>query len=74
MLFFYPLDYTFVCPTEIGTFSDKANKFHDVNCEVVVVSVDSHFIHLAWIITSKKNGSLGHMNITLLPDLTEQIS
>nr|Q9Z0V6.2 RecName: Full=Thioredoxin-dependent peroxide reductase, mitochondrial; AltName: Full=PRx III; AltName: Full=Peroxiredoxin-3; Short=PRX-3; AltName: Full=Thioredoxin-dependent peroxiredoxin 3; Flags: Precursor [Rattus norvegicus] len=74
VLFFYPLDFTFVCPTEIVAFSDKANEFHDVNCEVVAVSVDSHFSHLAWINTPRKNGGLGHMNITLLSDLTKQIS
>lgn len=45
---------TFVCPTEIIAFSDKANEFHDVNCEVVAVSVDSHFCHLAWINTPRK--------------------
>uniref|UniRef100_H0XUT8 Thioredoxin-dependent peroxide reductase, mitochondrial n=1 Tax=Otolemur garnettii TaxID=30611 RepID=H0XUT8_OTOGA len=66
--------YTFVCPTEIVAFSDKANEFHDVNCEVVGVSVDSHFTHLAWINTPRKNGGLGHMNIALLSDLTKQIS
>ncbi|XP_040847958.1 thioredoxin-dependent peroxide reductase, mitochondrial isoform X1 [Ochotona curzoniae] len=74
VLFFYPLDFTFVCPTEIVAFSDKANEFHDVNCEVVAVSVDSHFSHLAWINTPRKNGGLGHMNIALLSDLTKQIS
>lgn len=74
VLFFYPLDFTFVCPTEIVAFSDKANEFHDANCEVVAVSVDSHFCHLAWINTPRKSGGLGHMNIMLLSDLTKQIS
>ncbi|XP_053164964.1 thioredoxin-dependent peroxide reductase, mitochondrial [Hemicordylus capensis] len=74
VLFFYPLDFTFVCPTEIVAFSDKANEFHDVNCEVVAVSVDSHFCHLAWINTPRKSGGLGNMNIPLLSDLTKQIS
>ncbi|XP_032705711.1 thioredoxin-dependent peroxide reductase, mitochondrial-like [Lontra canadensis] len=74
VLFFYPLDFTFVCPTEIVAFSDKANEFHNVNCEVVAVSVDSHFTHLAWVNTPRKNGSLGHMNIALLSDLNKQIS
>lgn len=45
---------TFVCPTEIISFSDKANEFHDINCEVVGVSVDSHFTHLAWTNTPRK--------------------
>ncbi|XP_055976954.1 thioredoxin-dependent peroxide reductase, mitochondrial [Sorex fumeus] len=74
VLFFYPLDFTFVCPTEIVAFSDKANEFRDVNCEVVAVSVDSHFCHLAWINTPRKSGGLGPMNIMLLSDLTKQIS
>ncbi|XP_075906207.1 thioredoxin-dependent peroxide reductase, mitochondrial isoform X1 [Nelusetta ayraudi] len=74
VLFFYPLDFTFVCPTEIISFSDKANEFHDVNCEVVGVSVDSHFTHLAWINTPRKAGGLGHIHIPLLSDLNKQIS
>ncbi|XP_073337497.1 thioredoxin-dependent peroxide reductase, mitochondrial [Pagrus major] len=74
VLFFYPLDFTFVCPTEIISFSDKASEFHDVNCEVVGVSVDSHFTHLAWINTPRKTGGLGHIHIPLLSDLNKQIS
>ncbi|KAJ8250161.1 hypothetical protein COCON_G00220830 [Conger conger] len=74
VLFFYPLDFTFVCPTEIIAFSDKASEFHDVNCEVVGVSVDSHFTHLAWINTPRKNGGLGKLNIPLLADLNKQVS
>ncbi|XP_047459076.1 thioredoxin-dependent peroxide reductase, mitochondrial [Mugil cephalus] len=74
VLFFYPLDFTFVCPTEIISFSDKANEFRDVNCAVVGVSVDSHFTHLAWTNTSRKAGGLGKIHIPLLSDLTKQIS
>ncbi|XP_037540594.1 thioredoxin-dependent peroxide reductase, mitochondrial [Nematolebias whitei] len=74
VLFFYPLDFTFVCPTEIISFSDKANEFHDVNCEVVGVSVDSHFTHLAWTNTPRKAGGLGQIHIPLLSDLNKQIS
>ncbi|XP_006630529.1 thioredoxin-dependent peroxide reductase, mitochondrial [Lepisosteus oculatus] len=74
VLFFYPLDFTFVCPTEIIAFSDKASEFHDVNCEVVGVSVDSHFTHLAWTNTARKSGGLGHVNIPLLSDLNKQVS
>ncbi|PKU37112.1 thioredoxin-dependent peroxide hypothetical protein [Limosa lapponica baueri] len=65
---------TFVCPTEIVAFSNKANEFRDVNCDVVAVSVDSHFCHLAWINTPRKSGGLGKMNIPVLSDLTKQIS
>ncbi|KAM4591742.1 thioredoxin-dependent peroxide reductase, mitochondrial [Odontesthes bonariensis] len=74
VLFFYPLDFTFVCPTEIISFSDKASEFHDINCEVVGVSVDSHFTHLAWINTPRKTGGLGNIHIPLLSDLNKQIS
>ncbi|CAN8215886.1 unnamed protein product [Coccothraustes coccothraustes] len=74
VLFFYPLDFTFVCPTEIVAFSNKAKEFRDVNCEVVAVSVDSHFTHLAWINTPRKSGGLGKMNIPVLSDLTKEIS
>ncbi|KAG2462872.1 PRDX3 protein, partial [Polypterus senegalus] len=74
VLFFYPLDFTFVCPTEIIAFSEKAKEFRDVNCEVVGVSVDSHFTHLAWINTPRKSGGLGSMNIPLLSDLNKTIS
>ncbi|KAF7669945.1 hypothetical protein LDENG_00115230 [Lucifuga dentata] len=74
VLFFYPLDFTFVCPTEIISFSDKASEFHDINCEVVGVSVDSHFTHLAWINTPRKVGGLGNIHIPLLSDLNKQIS
>ncbi|XP_057703937.1 thioredoxin-dependent peroxide reductase, mitochondrial [Corythoichthys intestinalis] len=74
VLFFYPLDFTFVCPTEIISFSDKASEFHDINCEVVGVSVDSHFTHLAWINTPRKAGGLGSIHIPLLADLNKQIS
>uniref|UniRef100_A0A803VSI9 Thioredoxin-dependent peroxide reductase, mitochondrial n=1 Tax=Ficedula albicollis TaxID=59894 RepID=A0A803VSI9_FICAL len=74
VLFFYPLDFTFVCPTEIVAFSNKANEFRDVNCDVVAVSVDSHFTHLAWINTPRKSGGLGKMNIPVLSDLTKKIS
>ncbi|XP_042290045.1 thioredoxin-dependent peroxide reductase, mitochondrial [Thunnus maccoyii] len=74
VLFFYPLDFTFVCPTEIISFSDKASEFHDINCEVVGVSVDSHFTHLAWTNTPRKAGGLGNIHIPLLSDLNKQIS
>jgi peroxiredoxin (alkyl hydroperoxide reductase subunit C) len=54
VLFFYPLDFTFVCPTEIIAFSDRINEFKAIDTEVVAVSVDSHFSHLAWINTPRK--------------------
>ncbi|XP_064172401.1 peroxiredoxin-1-like [Anguilla rostrata] len=74
VLFFYPLDFTFVCPTEIVAFSDRAEEFRKIGCEVIAASVDSHFSHLAWINTPRKQGGLGPMKIPLLADLGKSIS
>ncbi|XP_034043521.1 peroxiredoxin-2 [Thalassophryne amazonica] len=74
VLFFYPLDFTFVCPTEIVAFSDRVDEFRKINCEVIGVSVDSHFSHLAWINTPRKQGGLGNMKIPLVADLTKSIT
>ncbi|TYZ61765.1 hypothetical protein PybrP1_012797 [[Pythium] brassicae (nom. inval.)] len=74
VLFFYPLDFTFVCPTEIIAFSDKAAEFRALGCEVVGCSTDSKFSHLAWINTPRKRGGLGEMNIPLLADYTKDIA
>ena len=75
VLFFYPLDWTFVCPTEILEFSHHAEKFREVGAEVLGVSVDSVFSHLAWINTGRKEGGLGgSLNIPLLADLNRSIS
>src|SRR4051794_31934848 len=56
VLFFYPLDFTFVCPTEIIAFNDQLNDFHKRGAEVIGVSVDSKYSHLAWNKTPKKEG------------------
>jgi len=74
VLFFYPLDFTFVCPTEIIAFSDRAEEFRKIGCEVIACSTDSHFSHLAWIEKSRKAGGLGEMNIPLLADKSMAIS
>ncbi|HBQ22010.1 MAG: thioredoxin peroxidase [Deltaproteobacteria bacterium GWA2_38_16] len=74
VLFFYPLDFTFVCPTEIIAFSDAYSKFKELNAEVIGASVDSHFTHLAWINTSRKEGGLGELRYPLLSDLTKNIA
>lgn len=74
VFFFYPLDFTFVCPTEIIAFSDRAEEFRAINCEIIGCSTDSHFSHLAWINTPRKQGGLGSMNIPLLADKTCDIS
>ncbi|XP_058236138.1 peroxiredoxin-2 [Hemibagrus wyckioides] len=74
ILFFYPLDFTFVCPTEIIAFSDRVEEFRKIGCEVLAASTDSHFSHLAWINAPRKQGGLGSMNIPLLADLTQSVS
>jgi peroxiredoxin 2/4 len=74
VFFFYPLDFTFVCPTEILAFSDRVKEFTNINVEVVACSVDSHFTHLAWINTPRKEGGLGKINIPLLSDITHSIA
>jgi len=74
VLFFYPLDFTFVCPTEIIAFSDRAQEFRALNCELLAVSVDSEYSHLAWINTPRNKGGLGKMNIPLIADITKEIS
>jgi peroxiredoxin 3 len=74
VLFFYPLDFTFVCPTEIIAFSERIKEFKDLDCEVVGVSVDSHFSHLAWSNTPRKQGGIGKIEYPLLADLTKNIS
>ena len=74
VLFFYPLDFTFVCPTEIIAFSDKIKEFADRDAEVLGVSIDSQFSHLAWRNTDRKKGGLGNIGYPLVADLNKQIS
>ena len=74
VLLFYPADFTFVCPTELIAFSDRADEFKRENCEVIAVSTDSEFTHLAWTNTPREKGGLGQMNIPLLADRTQDIS
>lgn len=74
LLFFYPLDFTFVCPSEIIAFDKALDKFKARNCEVVGVSVDSHFSHLAWKNTPIDQGGIGQIKFPLVADLNKQIS
>ncbi|AUC61818.1 alkyl hydroperoxide redutase subunit AhpC [Cyanobacterium sp. HL-69] len=74
ILFFYPLDFTFVCPTEIIAFSDHHEEFASFNTEILGVSVDSEFAHLAWIQTERKQGGIGDINYPLVSDLKKEIS
>ena len=74
VLFFYPLDFTFVCPTEIIAFSDRIADFQKRGVQVLGVSVDSRYSHLAWINTPRAKGGLGKLNYPLVEDLTKKIS
>lgn len=73
-LFFYPLDFTFVCPTEIIAFSDRIDDFKKLGCEVVGASIDSQFSHLAWINTARNQGGLGDLKYPLLADINKEAS
>jgi alkyl hydroperoxide reductase subunit AhpC len=74
ILFFYPLDFTFVCPTEIIAFSNSMDEFKKRNTEVLGVSIDSHFSHLAWRNTDRKNGGLGDIAYPLIADVNKKIT
>jgi alkyl hydroperoxide reductase subunit AhpC len=74
VLFFYPRDFTFVCPTEIIAFSDRADEFRKIGAELLAVSTDSHFTHFAWIQQPRKEGGLGNMNIPLVADTAHTIA
>lgn len=74
VLFFYPLDFTFVCPTEILEFNRKLTEFKERGVEVVGVSVDSQYSHLAWKNTPVDKGGIGNVQYPLVADLTKQIS
>lgn len=74
VLFFYPLDFTFVCPTEITAFSDRIEDFKKVGAEVVGCSIDSKFSHLAWVNTPRDKGGLGQIHYPLLADVTKKIA
>ena len=74
VLFFYPLDFTFVCPTEIVAFTDKIEEFRKRNTEVVGVSVDSKFTHKAWADTERKDGGIKGVNYPLLSDINKKVA
>ncbi len=74
ILFFYPLDFTFVCPSEIIAFDNRLANFKERNVEVLGVSVDSHFSHLAWKNTPIDKGGIGNVQYPIVADLTKQIA
>lgn len=74
VLFFYPMDFTFVCPTEITAISGRAQEFHDFDAEILGVSVDSVYVHRAWIETPREKNGLGEINYPLASDITKEVS
>lgn len=74
ILFFYPLDFTFVCPSEIIAFANRVKEFKERGAELIGVSVDSKYTHLAWKNTEIKNGGIGNIQYPLVSDLTKQIA
>ncbi|MCE9499706.1 MAG: peroxiredoxin [Leptospira sp.] len=74
VLFFYPMDFTFVCPTEIVEYDAKLDEFKKLGAEVLGVSIDSEFSHLAWKNTARKDGGIGEIKYPLISDITKQIS
>ncbi|KAI8640419.1 thioredoxin-like protein [Parasitella parasitica] len=74
VFFWYPMDFTFVCPTEILAFSERIKEFEALDTVVIGASTDSEFSHLAWVNTPRKQGGLGEMNIPLLADKTKSIA
>jgi len=74
VLFFYPLDFTFVCPTELVAYSDAADKFKSMNCELIACSVDSFFSHLAWTKQPRNDGGLGEVKYPIIADLDKKVA
>jgi peroxiredoxin (alkyl hydroperoxide reductase subunit C) len=74
VLFFYPLDFTFVCPTEITAFEDHLDEFKQLGAEVIGVSTDSKFSHLAWVRTPREEGGIGRLRYPLVADFTKKVS
>lgn len=73
LLFFYPLNFTFVCPTEIIDFSNKTKQFKEVGCEVLGCSVDSHFSHMAWTKKARNEGGIGDIEYPLIADNSHKV-
>ncbi len=74
LLFFYPLDFTFVCPTELHAFQDELENFKKLNCEVIGCSVDSKFSHHAWLNTPKTSGGIAGVRYPLVSDINKTIA
>lgn len=73
-LLFYPLDFTFVCPSEILAFNKKLDEFKSRNCELLSISTDSKFTHLAWKNTKVEDGGIGQVQFPMVADLNKEIT
>lgn len=74
LLFFYPLDFTFVCPSEILAFNKAVEEFSANNCQLVGISIDSAYSHFAWKNTKVEEGGIGNIQYPLVADLDKSIS
>ncbi|MCW8948841.1 MAG: peroxiredoxin [Sedimenticola sp.] len=74
VIFFYPLDFTFVCPSELIAFNHRLEEFKKRNVEVIGVSIDSHFSHLAWKNTAVNNGGIGNVQYPLVADISKEVT
>jgi peroxiredoxin (alkyl hydroperoxide reductase subunit C) len=74
VLFFYPLDFTFVCPTELHAFNEKLGDFKAKGVELIAVSIDSHFSHHAWLNTPKSKGGIEGVAYPIVADIKKEIS
>ena len=74
IVFFWPLDFTFVCPSEIIAFNNRVDEFKKLGAELIGVSVDSHFTHLAWKNTPVNNGGIGNIQFPMVADITKSIA
>jgi len=73
LVFFYPLDFTFVCPSELIALDNRMADFKSRNVEVIAVSIDSHFTHNAWRNTPVNNGGIGQVRYTMAADIKQEI-
>ena len=74
VLVFYPMDFTHICPTEITALSDRYDEFEELQTNIIAVSTDSEFTHLAWINTDRKDKGVGQLNFPLASDMNHHVS
>ncbi|MBJ7449199.1 MAG: peroxiredoxin [Parachlamydiales bacterium] len=74
ILLFYPLDFTFVCPTELHAFQEKLSEFQERNALVIGCSIDSPYCHMAWLKTPKSTGGIEGIHFPLISDLNKQVA